>query len=45
MRRAAPLEGLIVAERGTNLVNALLHSPNQYTEVWENPRFVLFKPV
>jgi hypothetical protein len=36
---------LIVAERTSSIVNELLDSPDQYTEVWENPRFVLFKPV
>jgi hypothetical protein len=36
---------LIVAERNTNVATALLDSPGQYTEIWENPRFVLFRPV
>ena len=36
---------LIVAERTSSIVNELLNSPAQYEEVWENPRFVLFKPV
>jgi 4-amino-4-deoxy-L-arabinose transferase-like glycosyltransferase len=35
---------LIVAERTSKIVNELLESPDQYKEVWENPRFVLFKP-
>jgi hypothetical protein len=36
---------LIVAERNTNVARALLSAPDLYTEVWENPRFVLFRPV
>ena len=36
---------LIVAERTSNVAAALLNAPDEYTEVWENPRFVLFRPV
>ena len=36
---------LIVAERPSNIANELLDDPADYTPVWENSRFVLFKPV
>jgi hypothetical protein len=34
---------LIVAERNGNVARALLAAPDQYAEVWENPRFLLFR--
>jgi hypothetical protein len=36
---------LIVAERTSNVANALLNAPDQFTPVWENPRFMVFRPV
>jgi hypothetical protein len=36
---------LVVAERNTNVARALLSAPDLYSEVWENPRFVLFRPL
>jgi Dolichyl-phosphate-mannose-protein mannosyltransferase len=36
---------LIVAERPSNFANELLDSPDQFQEVWANPRFVLFRPI
>jgi hypothetical protein len=35
---------LIVAERNSNVAAALINAPDQFTEVWQNPRFVLFRP-
>jgi hypothetical protein len=36
---------LIVAERSGNVANALLNAPGQYREVWDNARFMIFRPV
>jgi hypothetical protein len=37
--------GLIVAERDSRVDAALSVNPEQFTEVWRNPRFVIYRPV
>ncbi len=36
---------LIVTERNSRVATQLADDPDQFTEVWQNPRFVLYRPV
>jgi hypothetical protein len=37
--------GLIVAERNSRVDAALSTNPDHFTEIWRNPRFVIYRPV
>jgi len=37
--------GLVVADRNSRVDAALAVNPDQFTEVWRNPRFVIYRPV
>jgi hypothetical protein len=36
---------LVVTERNTRIAEQLAADPAAFTEVWENPRFVVYRPV